>query len=72
MTNEKIGVLLVDVPEPRLWKYTYIKEVIYYNEPAFTTNESDFCQDVKDNAYKCTQEEAKKYPQFRWVALEDL
>lgn len=28
--------------------------------------------DVKLSAYKCTQEEAKKYPQFRWVALEEL
>lgn len=23
-------------------------------------------------AYKCTEEEAKKYPQFRWVSLEEL
>ena len=25
-----------------------------------------------NHAYKCTEEEAKKYPQFRWVALEEL
>ena len=24
------------------------------------------------NAYKCTKDEAKKYPQFQWVALEEL
>ena len=23
-------------------------------------------------SFKCTQEEAKKYPQFRWVSLEEL
>ncbi len=45
--TEKLGVLLVDVPEPRFAVYHYI-------------------------AYKCTEEEAKKYPQFRWVSLEDL
>ena len=28
-------------------------------------------QSVK-HAFQCTQEEAKKYPQFRWVALEEL
>ena len=45
--TEKLGVLLVDVPEPKWWKYYYL--------------END-----------CTQEEAKKYPQFRWVSLEEL
>ena len=28
-------------------------------------------QSVK-HAFQCTQEEAKKHPQFRWVALEEL
>ena len=27
---------------------------------------------VSEFGFKCTQEEAKKYPQFRWVALEEL
>ena len=25
MTNEKLGVLLVDVPEPKYWEYSYIE-----------------------------------------------
>ena len=25
MTNEKLGVLLVDVPEPRIWEYNYVE-----------------------------------------------
>lgn len=29
-------------------------------------------REVDFYGYKCTQEEAKKYPQFRWVALEEL
>ncbi|HEM3109133.1 hypothetical protein [Streptococcus suis] len=72
MTNEKLGVLLVDVPEPRLFRYTYIMDVKIGRKPAYTTNESDDWEDVIDEAHRCTQEEAKKYPQFRWVALEEL
>ena len=34
--------------------------------------ETDDKEDIVEYAYKCTQEEAKKYPQFRWVALEEL
>ncbi|MEI4336613.1 hypothetical protein [Streptococcus suis] len=41
-------------------------------KPAYTTNESDDWEDVIDEAHRCTQEEAQKYPQFRRVALEDL
>lgn len=25
-----------------------------------------------EHAFKCTQEEAKEYPQFQWVSLEEL
>ena len=70
MTNEKLGVLLVDVPEPKYWKYSYIE----LNEDG-----NSFCIENVDSAswvslfgYKCTKEEAKKYPQFRWVSLEEL
>ncbi len=72
MTNEKLGVLLVDVPEPKLFCYTYITDVGIRGKSFYTANESDDWQDVIDEGYRCTQEEAKKYPQFRWVALEDL
>lgn len=72
MTNEKLGVLLVDVPEPKLFCYMYIMDVNIPGMFAYTTNESDNWEDVINEAYKCTQEEAEKYPQFRWVALEGL
>ncbi|HFR4576640.1 TPA: hypothetical protein ACHWJ6_000983 [Streptococcus suis] len=68
MTNEKLGVLLVDVPEPRYWEYTFLIIVL----ERFAIMETSKLLDVKLSAYKCTQEEAKKYPQFRWVALEEL
>ncbi|HEM6373002.1 TPA: hypothetical protein U2D20_002264 [Streptococcus suis] len=68
MTNEKLGVLLVDVPEPKHWGYTFLIVVL----GRFAIMESSGLIDVKLSAYKCTQEEAKKYPQFRWVALEEL
>ncbi|HFU3964060.1 TPA: hypothetical protein ACGO2U_002067 [Streptococcus suis] len=70
--TEKLGVLLVDVPEPMLFLYTYIIDVKLFGKPAYTTHESDDWEDVIDRAYKCTKEEAKKYPQFRWVSLEEL
>lgn len=68
MTNEKLGVLLVDVPEPAYFKYSFL-EYSKGTYSIFCTNDFDF---LEDTAYKCTQEEAKRYPQFRWVALEDL
>lgn len=68
MTNEKLGVLLVDVPEPAHWKYVFL-EYSKGTYSVFCTNDFDF---FEDTAYQCTQEEAKKYPQFRWVALEEL
>ncbi|HEL9642774.1 TPA: hypothetical protein U1235_001222 [Streptococcus suis] len=69
MTNEKLGVLLVDVPEPKKWKYSFLVRGLFL---PFITGHADDYLTVKRHAYKCTQEEAKKYPQFRWVALEDL
>ncbi|HEL1634126.1 TPA: hypothetical protein TXL60_001485 [Streptococcus suis] len=69
MTNEKLGVLLVDVPEPRLWEYAF---VIRTSGGFFDTWTSGAVDTVIENAYRCTREEAQKYPQFKWVALEDL
>lgn len=68
MNNEKLGVLLIDVPEPLFWRYTYIDKV---SERWF----AEYCDSMDnriDYIFKCTQEEAKKYPQFKWVPLEEL
>ena len=70
MTNEKLGVLLVDVPEPKYWKYSYIE--LNEDTNSFCIESVDSASWVSEFGYKCTQEEAKKYPQFRWVALEEL
>ncbi|HFI0703013.1 TPA: hypothetical protein ACGO43_000358 [Streptococcus suis] len=72
MTNEKLGVLLVDVPEPMLFKYYYIEERRFNGTDYLEITRADLLMMVKKYAYKCTQEEAEKYPQFRWVALEEL
>lgn len=72
MTNEKLGVLLVDVPELMYFDYVYIMDIADDDEIKFTVNETDILEEVVTVAYKCTQEEAKKYPQFRWVSLEEL
>lgn len=67
--TKKPGALLVDVPEPKRFKFFYL---IQAEEEKWCMDCSDNVAEVADLAYKCTQEEAKKYPQFRWVALEDL
>ncbi|HEM5425740.1 hypothetical protein HO956_03475 [Streptococcus suis] len=72
MTNEKLGVLLVDVPDIMFFKYNYIIDTEEAGTSTFIINGTDFLEKLERLAYKCTQEEAKKYPQFRWVALEDL
>ncbi|HFI0174321.1 TPA: hypothetical protein ACGOWO_000696 [Streptococcus suis] len=69
MTNKKLGVLLVDVPEPRYWNYTF---VVRTGGILFVVLNEHSVDIVVKYAYKCTQEEARKYPQFRWVALEEL
>ena len=66
--TEKLGVLLVDVPEPRFWKYYYLE----YSYGTYSIHKADEKELVESQAVLCTQEEAKKYPQFRWVALEEL
>lgn len=66
--TEKLGVLLVDVPEPKYWKYHYLE----YSYGTYNILRTDENEDIVEYAYRCTQEEAKKYPQFRWVALEEL
>ena len=68
--TEKLGVLLVDVPEPKYWKYSYIK--LDDDRGRFSIEDTSVVKVVSQFGYKCTQEEAKKYPQFRWVALEEL
>ena len=66
--TEKLGVLLVDVPEPKSWKYYYLG----YSHGTCNITITDDKEELVKYAYQCTQEEAKKYPQFRWVALEEL
>ena len=68
--TEKLGVLLVDVPEPSKNKYSYLEFNRYKNN--FRIDRTDALMIVSRFGFKCTEEEAKKYPQFRWVPLEEL
>ncbi|MDG3132286.1 hypothetical protein MKL26_04490 [Streptococcus suis] len=72
MTNEKLGVLLIDLPEPKCSKCTYFVVINLSDGPIFSIGMADYLEEILEDAYKCTQEEAKKYSQFRWVALEEL
>ncbi len=67
--TEKLGVLLVDVPEPSMFLYTYIVDERMFGKPVYTTEISDDWEDVIETAYKCTQEEAKNthsFDGYRW------
>ena len=70
--TEKLGVLLVDVPEPSTWEYSYIGLYDYDKETEFFIESTDTASMASRFGYKCTEEEAKKHPQFRWVSLEEL
>ncbi|HFU4464326.1 TPA: hypothetical protein ACGO9X_001631 [Streptococcus suis] len=70
--TKKLGVLLVDVPDSSMFKYIYLEEVFFNGSAYFDIGKTQISGVVKDYATLFTQEEAKKYPQFRWVALEDL
>lgn len=75
MTSEKLGVLLVDVPEPRFRnKYYYcIKDFRIHGVIYWDIIKTDSLGVVKYYAYHCTKEEAEEnFSQFSWVALEDL
>ncbi|RLV18985.1 hypothetical protein [Streptococcus iniae] len=66
--NEELGVLLLDLPEPSFAVFHFV----YLSELGFMIKPSSDSQIILDFAFKCTKEEAKKYPQFKWVRLEEL
>ncbi|WP_099776277.1 hypothetical protein [Streptococcus suis] len=66
--TEKLGMLLVDVPEPKFTKYS----ILVRTDGKHGILDTDSILIVNTYACRCTKEEAKKYPQFRWVALEEL
>ena len=69
--TKKLGVLLLELPNSWFRYILLMKSVPPLDKS--TIMETDDKEDVVEYAYKCTQEEAaEKYPQFRWVALEEL
>ena len=69
--TENLGVLLVDVPEPKFCNYSYIE--LNDDRNSFCIENVDSVSWVSEFGYKCTEEEAREdFPQFRWVAIEEL
>lgn len=67
--TEQLGILLVDLPEPRFAVYHFV----YLSELGFMIKPSSDSKIILDIAYRCTKAEAEeKFSQYRWVALEDL
>ena len=70
--NEKLGVLLREPKlEPLVDNEKDFLQIVLLDRGKLTIHKDELSEELC-NAYKCTQEEAKKYPQFRWVALEEL
>ena len=66
--TEKLGVLLVDVPEPKYWNYSYI---VFTD--SFTIENTDAVSEVFHFGYKCTKEEEKNthsFDGYRWRNYE--
>ena len=75
MTN-KLGVLLLDLPEigkKKPYHFLFVSSPDDLPEyKHYDVGSTYLIERILNGAYKCTQDEAKEYPQFRWVALEDL
>ena len=70
--TEKLGVLLrVPKLEPLVDNEKDFLQIVLLDRGKLTIHKDELSEELC-NAYKCTQEEAQKYPQFRWVSLEDL
>ncbi|MGO0077515.1 hypothetical protein ACTMS3_04505 [Streptococcus suis] len=65
--NEKLGVLLVDVPDIMFFKYNYIIDTEEAGTSTFIINGTDFLEKLERLAYKCTQEEAKNLSVYKWL-----
>jgi len=65
--TEKLGVLLLELPNS-WYRYIFLMEPTKNKLAIWETDEKE---EVIETAFKCTEEEAKKYPQFRWVSLEE-
>ena len=68
--TEKLGVLLLELPNS--WYRYILLTKSEFSRGKLTIWETDDKEKAVEYAYKCTKEEAKKYPQFRWVSLEEL
>lgn len=67
--EEPLGVLLVDMPEKPLLKYSFLE----LSNDKFVIDDTDDIDILLSLAYRMTESEAKeKYPNFRWVSLEEL
>lgn len=69
--TEKLGVLLVDVPEPRMWEYTYVE--LDEDRGRVSVEQTEVVGVVSQFGYKCTEEEAKNTHNsdgYRWRNYE--
>ena len=75
--TEKLGVLLLELPEigkKKPYHFLFVSspddDLPEYKH--YDVGSTYLIERILNGAYKCTKEEAKKYPQFKWVPLEEL
>lgn len=70
VVEEPLGVLLLEFHSKSKWRYHYLETERF---EGYIVRVTDSCDVVKGNAHKITEAEAEeKYPNFRWVSLEEL
>lgn len=68
--SEELGVLLLESPEPKFYKYYFLS--VDNENSEYDVISTDNAVVIKNIAYKCTRKEAEQFPQFKWVALSEL
>ncbi|WP_373768411.1 hypothetical protein [Jeotgalibaca porci] len=69
-TTEELGVLLLELPEPRFLKYYFL---YHDNESSeYDIIPTDNVWVIEKLAFKLTRKEAEQFPQFKFVPLKEL
>lgn len=70
MIDEELGVLLLELPEPKFYKYYFLS--VDNESSEYDVISTDNVWVIEKLACKCTRKEAEQFPQFEWVALSEL
>lgn len=65
---EEFGVLLLEIGKPTYWKYYFLNT---YQNAVFDIEGADSIEQVLEEGYRCTREEAEEFfSVFKWVSVD--